>query len=103
MIPDQFSSAVLLATIPKQGFAQCSIPVQWSEYLQIFTVPVTTRNRFLLSTGLMPRQVLKKVYEIEKALNTAKISMNRRKVELTDAYEAMFREAFNLKDETPKL
>jgi UDP-N-acetylglucosamine diphosphorylase / glucose-1-phosphate thymidylyltransferase / UDP-N-acetylgalactosamine diphosphorylase / glucosamine-1-phosphate N-acetyltransferase / galactosamine-1-phosphate N-acetyltransferase len=46
---------------------------------------------------------LRKVYEIEKALNTAKISMNRRKVELTDAYEAMFREAFALKDEPPKL
>ncbi len=44
-----------------------------------------------------------KVYDIEKALNTAKVSMKRRNVEMSEAYEAMFREAFEQKDESPKL
>jgi hypothetical protein len=36
-----------------------------------------------------------KVYDIEKALSTARISMKRRNVELSDAYEEVFRKIFD--------
>jgi UDP-N-acetylglucosamine diphosphorylase/glucosamine-1-phosphate N-acetyltransferase len=40
-----------------------------------------------------------KIYEPDKALNTAKISMSRRGAEMTKTYEDMFMHVFNNKDE----
>ena len=40
-----------------------------------------------------------KIYELDKALSTAKVSMSRRNVEMTKAYEDMFVHVFNNKDE----
>jgi UDP-N-acetylglucosamine diphosphorylase/glucosamine-1-phosphate N-acetyltransferase len=45
----------------------------------------------------------RKEYELEKAFNTAKISMKRRNVEMTPAYEAMFRETFRIKEDISPL
>ena len=40
-------------------------------------------------------------YEIEKAISTARTSMERRNVKITEAYEQMMRHVYEKKDENP--